>query len=746
MSASLDKLMLTVGLLDKITGPMRGIQKTIQQVTSQSRKAFMNTAAGVAALIAASSSFANTVNPANDMNNALREVSSLDVADDTLKRLNQSGLQYSIQFGESASNYVRSAYDIQSAIDGLSGNDLPQFTTAAGTLAKATKANVADITGYFGTMYGIFKNQANEMGKGTWVEMLAGQTATAVQMFKTTGPEMTAAFESIGADATSMGVKLNEQMAVLGTLQSTMSGSEAGTKYGAFLQGLSGAQGKLGLKFTDESGALLPVVDILDMIQSKTKGLNALEINEMLGSAFGSDEAVGFIKLMSSGVGKLRGDIDKLGQVKGMDKAASMAERMVDPFARLSQAVTNISIAIWQKALPSIEPYINMMTNAASVIVEWADKYPHLTKAVGLLITGFIALVAVAGVVTLAIGLMQYAHVGLMMRFVLLKPIIWGVALVGKAWAATLWLMRTALLAFVLYGPAMSAFFLAMKTGFLTSLPAIWAFTAALLANPLTWVVVGVVALIAALVALVVYWDDVSAAVGRFFSSLGDFVDVSIFEPIQQWWGDFQVWLSGVSLMPSWDMGSDFTASLSAKWAAFAGWIGGLSLAPVWDLGSDLVEGLAQKWGDFQVWIGSVSLIPNWDLSPEAFDSIKQWWTDFKGWLSALDPFAFLGEKVDWLKNKLSWLPGIDTSTSTSSTQEVISKVESQAETVNKSVVLPGAESSQSGGESGGLFQTISNMFGGNKKSVHVEKMEVNNNGQAVRGADLLYQLEMEAG
>jgi hypothetical protein len=151
---------------------------------------------------------------------------------------------------------------------------------------------------------------------------------------------------------------------------------------------------------------------------------------------------------------------------------------------------------------------------------------------------------------------------------------------------------------------------------------------------------------------------------------------------------------------------------------------------------------IPQWWGDFQVWLAGVTLMPVWNLGIEAFESIKQWWADFKGWLSALDPFAFLGEKVDWLKNKLSWLPGIDANTN--STQEVISKVESQAETVNKSVVLPGAESSQSGGESGGLFQTISNMFGGSKKSVHVEKMEVHNNGQAVRGADLLYQLEME--
>jgi TP901 family phage tail tape measure protein len=652
MSASLDKLMLTVGLLDKITGPMKGIQKTIQQVTSTSRKAFMNTASGVAALIAASSSFAATVNPANDMNMALGEVRSLEVADSTLAALNQAGLKYSIEFGDQASNYVRSAYDIQSAIDGLVDNDLPRFTTAAGTLAKATKANVTDITSYFGTMYGIFKNQANEMGKGTWVEMLAGQTATAVQMFKTTGPEMSAAFGSIGADATTMGVKLNEQMAVLGTLQSTMGGSEAGTKYGAFLQGLSGAQDKLGLNFTDESGALLPVVNILDMIQSKTKGLGALEMQDVLSGAFGSEEAVGFIKLMSSDVGKLRGDIDKLGQVKGMDKATWMAKQMQNNFTRLAQAVTAVSIAIWQKALPSIEPYINMMTSAASVIVDWTDKYPHLTKAIGLLITGFIALVAVAGVVTLAIGLMQYAQVGLMMHFVLLRPIVWAARLVMLAWSAAMWVARTALLAFVLYGPAIAAFFTVMKTSILTSLPAIWAFTAALLANPLTWVVVGVVALIAALVALVVYWDDVSAAVGRFFLSLWNIADISMFEPL------------------------------------------------------------------------------------------KMWWTDFKVWLSALDPFAFLGEKVDWLKNKLSWLPGIDTSI----TQEVISKVESQSENINKSVVLPGAESSQGGGESGGLFQTISNMFGGNKKSLHVEKMEVNNHGQGVRGDDLMYQLEMEAG
>ncbi|MDA6077416.1 phage tail tape measure protein [Edwardsiella anguillarum] len=78
------------------------------------------------------------------------------------------------------------------------------------------------------------------------MEQIAGQTATAVQMFKTTGDQMSAAFTSLGASATAAGVDVAEQFAVLGQLQATMGGSEAGTKYKAFLAGIGGAQKTLG--------------------------------------------------------------------------------------------------------------------------------------------------------------------------------------------------------------------------------------------------------------------------------------------------------------------------------------------------------------------------------------------------------------------------------------------------------------------------------------------------------------------
>lgn len=71
-----------------------------------------------------------------------------------------------------------------------------------------------------------------------------------------------------------------------------------------------------------------------------------------------------------------------------------------------------------------------------------------------------------------------------------------------------------------------------------TVVPAVWSFTAALLANPIVWIVVGIVALIAILVLLINHFDLVQAAwtavtqwigdrvhdVGAFFSWLGDMI------------------------------------------------------------------------------------------------------------------------------------------------------------------------------------------------------------------------------
>ncbi|MCP4824731.1 MAG: phage tail tape measure protein, partial [Shimia sp.] len=216
---------------------------------------------------------------------------------------------------------------------------LSEFTRASGVLAAATKADTATITNYVGTMYGIFQHSANEMGKADWVNMLGGQTAKAVQMFKTTGDGMSSAFTSIGAAATSVGVGMTEQMAILGTLQSTMSGSEAGTKYRAFLAGASKAQAALNMQFTNAQGQMLPMVDILNQIKGRYGETISVAEAAELSKAFGTQEASAMIQLLMQNTDGLATSINELGKVKGLDVAEQMAGAMTDQWERLEQGV-----------------------------------------------------------------------------------------------------------------------------------------------------------------------------------------------------------------------------------------------------------------------------------------------------------------------------------------------------------------------------------------------------------------------
>ncbi len=124
--------------------------------------------------------------PAIEMDRALGEVKSLGVAESGLRKLSRAAVDFTMEYGGAAQDFVRASYDIQSAIAGLTDDELSRFTTASATVAAATKSSSQTITAYMGTMYGIFKDQADAMGKSKWVEQVAGQTATAVQMFKTT--------------------------------------------------------------------------------------------------------------------------------------------------------------------------------------------------------------------------------------------------------------------------------------------------------------------------------------------------------------------------------------------------------------------------------------------------------------------------------------------------------------------------------------------------------------------------------
>ncbi|MEH6649986.1 MAG: phage tail tape measure protein [Motiliproteus sp.] len=502
---SLEKLFFAVGLKDQVSSPIGKIDKAIGGMKRNAVEGFTKIAGGSAGLYATGMALESILGPAKAMDRAIGEVKSLGVADKEIKALTETALQFSIKYGESATDFVRSSYDIQSAIAGLNNGELAKFTEASNLLAKATKADAGTITSYMGTMYGIFSAQANAIGKDNWVQQLTGQTATAVQMFKTDGQNMSAAFTSLGADGQAAGIQLSEQMAVLGTLQATMSGSEAGTKYRAFLTGVGNAQDKLGLSFTDSHGRMLPMVQILKQLQGQFGDTLDVAESDALKKAFGSDQAVGMIKLLMKDTGGLANNINALGKVTGMEKAQLMAKSMADPFEQMGAAVTAVKIGLGQVLLPAITPVIQAMTEGGATVTRWTHLFPNLTKVVGFAALGIMGVVAAFSMFAIVGGMAQLAAVGM-------TPAVW---LLSASWGffktALLW-SKGALLAthmqMVLMGPTMAA----MKLGMFSAAGSVWSFTAALLANPMTWVVIGVVALIAAVAGLIIYWDELKAA------------------------------------------------------------------------------------------------------------------------------------------------------------------------------------------------------------------------------------------
>ncbi|MCP4824531.1 MAG: phage tail tape measure protein, partial [Shimia sp.] len=209
-----EALRFQVGLIDQISKPLGHIQRQLSDVTNTYKQGTQTMVSGAAGMVGAGFALQQALMPAIEMDRALGEVKSLGVADEQLKQLSDTALEFAVDYGKSAADFVAASYDIQSAISGLGGNELSEFTRASGVLAAATKADTSTITNYVGTMYGIFQHSANEIGKADWVNMLGGQTAKAVQMFKTTGDGMSSAFTSIGAAATSVGVGMTEQMAI----------------------------------------------------------------------------------------------------------------------------------------------------------------------------------------------------------------------------------------------------------------------------------------------------------------------------------------------------------------------------------------------------------------------------------------------------------------------------------------------------------------------------------------------------
>ncbi|TMP70407.1 phage tail tape measure protein [Pseudoalteromonas sp. S1609] len=504
--SKLDKLTYSIGIIDKVTGPVNKVMAKINQLSQQTAVAQDQMMRGATTTAAGGYALAKSLAPSIDHVAALGEVQSLGVADDALQKLTKTSYEFGFQFGGNSAEFVRSAYDIQSAIAGLSGDELSEFTKTSNMLAVATKADAGTITSYMGTMYGIFEQTANKMGKSNWVNQIAGQTATAVQLYKTTGSEMQAAFSNLGATATNIGLSSAQQFALVGELQLVAkSGSVAGTQAASLLQGIGKAQDTLGIELTADNGDMLAIDVVLGRINERLSSLGSVARGDVLTQIFGKQGAKA-VDVLSTKVDKLKDGINVFENVQDSSKAAEMANIIASPWDRLGGSFNAAATAVGNRLLPVVEPFVEIMAAGFAYIVSLTERFPMLSSVIAALVVGIVALITVYGLVIFTMGIYKMAMVST-------AAITSGATVLTKLWQASLIALRVlGFLSLIATVGAATIAFGAFKGVMLAVKAATWLFNAALWANPITWIVAGVVALVAVVGALIYYWDDLVAA------------------------------------------------------------------------------------------------------------------------------------------------------------------------------------------------------------------------------------------
>jgi len=408
--------------------------------------------------------------------------------------------------------------------------------------------------------------------------------------------------------------------AMMGVLrQAGVEGSQIGTTFsGAFdhmaalgarlrqgrgevMKEAKAAMAKTGVKldFFDTRGAFLGMENFIAQFD-KMKGLSQQQ-RLMMGNAFFGTEGARMALVDS---GKMHEMAARMLQQEDIQKRLA---RITDTLGVKADAtkgsLTNLAASVGEKLAPSLAPILDKANALLGRMQQWTDAHPKLTAAIAGTV-GTLGIFAVsAGAVFFAAGKVRSTFADGMEAFRALKRVVGTTATNLKLFGeySTLaggplkglttmmqdaggWTGKLGSLLNTNLGPVLTKArggFMAFGASVWGSVTAIWAQTAALLANPITWVVIGIVALVAAGIALWKNWDKVTA----WFKSAWAWFQ-GLWAKVPGW----AKWMMPFIAVPmliiqNWDK---IKGALGAVWE----WVKGFA-KNMWDAGSNIVKTIA---------------------------------------------------------------------------------------------------------------------------------------------------------
>ncbi|WP_454833766.1 phage tail tape measure protein [Rahnella aceris] len=495
----------TLSLIDNMTRPLRQVQSSVSGFAQESAAAFGKVAIGAAALWGVGASITAALDPAIQMFDAMQEASARGINDDALAKVTDDALKFSVRYGESAVEFVKSSADINAAVAGLTNAELPRVTVVANTAAKALKSTAGEASEFMGQMFTQFSGYAAEVGKVQFAEELAGKMAYMKNQFGTDMATIKDLMEGARGVGSNYGVGMDEQLAVLGELQRSL-GTEASGSYEGFLSGAAAGAQKLGLSFQDAQGKMLSMPAMLEKLQGKYgQSIEGnLKAQGELDAAFGDSAAV--IKQLYGNVDLLKRNITELGSNDGMKRATEMAEKMTRPWDRLTAIWFAMRAAIGSTLLPVLYPLFNKIADGGEQLTRWMRLFPNIARVIGYATVALLSFAAVGAIANIVMGVHGFVMMGVTR---LLAPM-----------ARLLGLNRVAMVA----SNAVTQLFSAGLRGLRVTLLA--ASMAARISSASFLLMIAPVAAIALAIAAVViavikFWQPIKAFVSGFISGFG---------------------------------------------------------------------------------------------------------------------------------------------------------------------------------------------------------------------------------
>ena len=528
-TAALERLMFTVGMQDNTSRSINRLNRNIDGISDQAKVTSADIAGTAAAMVGSIAGITATLSLAFDLNRALGDMKVLGVVGDDLAQLEKAAFSFGNQYALSATEFIQSSLKMKKMFGELSGDELEKLTEKSQLLAISTKTDVDDTTRLISQMWQKF-GKSSGLGKVSFADNMVKQMATVNKAVGTDVVELTDAMEGLSNLGVTMGVSMTEQMGTMawfGKKASNMGDAEA--FYLQFLEKARPAQDALGVSFFDDNtNKLLPIIKIADNLKKKFGSLSEEnlwgKLNEQLG-----DSANIFMDIFK--------DSKSLQQLFNKMGKDTKLNPNIDSLHRLLNSLNNLNSGFYQSTVQALTPYLNSAADITGTLSKWTIMFPHLTGAIGTLTTvilGIVAAVSTWNLAGLAFAFMFGQTTAAMLTMVkvinLMKlSLIWlrGAALgaylqimMVSGVMKTLMVLKTA---FLWVRGAMAGVMVQMQLmaiggfpGIIAGLSAftssIWASTVALLANPLVWIPALIVGVVAAVGALIYYWNDLKAA------------------------------------------------------------------------------------------------------------------------------------------------------------------------------------------------------------------------------------------